>query len=638
MSQIKWQFAASSENEGFNASQIAIFTGDSVESITRETIQNSLDARVSKDEPVFVKFELLSVTQDQSPEAFGISEWVSRAAQSQNEVANNKEATNFYTNAQQVLSKSKLTFLAVHDSNTKGLGGPLKKTRGESDGGWISLVQSSGETNQASENSLGSFGIGGKAPYALSELRTLFYLTKTQYNDVEQIRFQGKSILQSMWLGDAGDERTGKTGFFGIYSGDEPVKPLLDAEVPSWAMKSRNVFAEGSGTSLFVLEPHGADKKEEFWQSMRVAVLANFYFAIHSGNLSVELGEGEVISQDTLRQTFKQVVLDSKLDTDSYSDAVIEALESSKTIYSDSENPDVDHRLQSKPFGEFYWYLRMDETVQRSAVGVARQNGMLITRDAENLKSFRGYIPFDIFICVTGAEGSKILRRFENPEHNKFEMKRVQDPSEAKLLNKAYKAFVAEVKALISEKAEARIKEEIRSSDLNHIFGGDGSGLAGGVVDESSLETDFQPAKPRPAVMGEKTRVPGDDTGGAGTTGGTGTVTNPGGATPDPGGTGTIVQDAFVGVQVRNLRFGAVDAAGFVKVHFTPANSGSESRIRFFKSGATEKIVIAFKLPNTDEWLTESPVKDFANSSRKHLKLHFRKEDLNYPIEAVIAE
>jgi hypothetical protein len=61
MTDTKWQFAPSSENEGFNASQIAIFTGDSVESVTRETIQNSLDARVSSEEPVFMKFELLSV-------------------------------------------------------------------------------------------------------------------------------------------------------------------------------------------------------------------------------------------------------------------------------------------------------------------------------------------------------------------------------------------------------------------------------------------------------------------------------------------------------------------------------------------------------------------------------------------------
>jgi len=638
MSPIKWHFSPSSENEGFNASQIAIFTGDSVESITRETIQNSLDARVSASEPVCVKFELLTVTQDQSPEAFGIGKWISRAAEAQSEVANNKEATNFYTNAKQVLSKNALTFLAVHDSNTKGLGGPLRKTRGEPDGGWISLVQSSGETNQSSENSLGSFGIGGKAPYALSELRTLFYLTKTTYLDVEQKRFQGKSILQSMWLGDDGDERTGKTGFFGEYTEDEPVRPLLNDSIPAWAADSRNRFSQGTGTSLFVLEPHGATKRDEFWQSMRVAVLANFYFAIHSGNLAVELSDGEVINQETLRTIFKQAILESALEPDSYSDAVLEALESSKTIYSDSDDPEVDHVFHSKPFGEFHWYLRMDDTVQRSAVGVARQNGMLITRDAEHLKSFRGFIPFDIFICVTGSEGSKILRRFENPEHNKFEMKRVQDPVESKTLNKAYKAFVAEVKALISEKAEARIKEEIRSSDLNHIFGGDGSGLAGGLADESSLETNFETPKPRPAVMGEKTKVPGDTTGGSGTTGGTGTVTDPGGPTPDPGGDVTIVQDVFVGVQVRNLRFGPVDEEGFGKVHFTPANSGSKSRIRFFKSGATEKAPIFFRLPKSQDWISECALKDFNSSSRIHLKLQFRKEDLSYPIEAVIAE
>ena len=638
MNQTKWQFAPSSENEGFNASQIAIFTGDSVESVTRETIQNSLDARVSVEEPVFMKFELLSVSQEEGPEAFGISEWVSRAAVAQSEVANNKEATSFYINAKKVLSKKRLTFLAIHDSNTRGLGGPVRKTRGEPDGGWISLVQSSGETNQASENALGSFGIGGKAPYALSELRTLFYLTKTHHESVDQIRFQGKSILQSMWLGETGNERTGKTGFYGVYENEGPVTPLLNEEVPSWANNSRGSFTQGNGTSLFILEPHGANKEDEFWKSMKVAVLANFYFAIYSGNLSIELANGELINRETLRETFRREVLDSEISNDLYSEAVIEALESSKTIYSDSDDQDTDHAYASAPFGEFHWFLRMDDTVQKSAVGVARQNGMLITRDAEHLKTFRGFIPFDIFICVTGAEGSKILRRFENPEHNRFELKRVQDPKEATILKRAYKDFVLEVKALIADKAEARVKEEIRTSDLNHIFGGDGSGLAGGALDESSLETDFETPKPRAAVMGERTRVPGDSTGGSGKTGGEGNVVSPGGGTKDPEGEATIEDDKFVGVQVRNLRFGAIDDEGFVKVHFTPAHSGKDRVLKFLKSGATEKEVIPFRLPKSDSWQTELPIKSFSEGARQNFGLEFRPADLKYPIEALISE
>jgi len=638
LSGIDWLFARSIENEGFNASQIAIFSGDSLESITRETIQNSLDARDDENNPVRVKFELLKVTPQECPEAFSLTPWIDRAASAQSGEKNNKEAEAFYANAKKNLKNRQLNILAVHDANTKGLGGPTKKIKDVPDGGWISLVQSSGESNQLSEASGGAFGIGGKAPYAMSELRTLFYLSKTQFDSKEELRFQGKTILQSMWLPPAETQLSGKTGFFGMKSDDESCKPLLDAEVPSWASENRAQFSSSLGTSLYVLAPHGADDEATFWHGMYVAVLANFYYAIYSGSLSVELGDSEVIDSSSIKTVFKREILEKENLVANYSDSVRESLESSRTIFADSEDDLDSHKFTSRSFGEIVWFLRMDQTVRKSAVGVARQNGMLITRDAEKLRSFQGFIPFDMFVCVVDLEGSKILRRFENPEHNKFELRRVQDKEENKVLTKAYLKFVEDVRQLIATKAEARIREVVKSSDMNHIFGGDQSGDEGLTDDQTSLDILFRKPKPRPVVQGEKTRVTGvEETGGAGQKGGDRTATGSGGGNENPDGEETQIAQAFSGIQVKNLRMGSIESSGFANIHFTPMVS-DVGKIRFLKAGVSEKILLEFRVRDSDPWVTELTIKDLDTSRRKQLRLQFHPEDLVYKFEAVISK
>jgi hypothetical protein len=638
LSEVKWSFAESNENEGFNASQIAIFSGDSSESITRETIQNSLDARDDHSQPVKVKFEILKLTQEQCPEAFALAPWIDRASTAQSEVKNNKEAEAFYANAKKVLKSQQIRILAVHDSNTKGLGGPTAKTRGIPDGGWISLVQSSGESNQSSDASGGAFGIGGKAPYAMSELRTLFYLSKTQYENREEIRFQGKAILQSMWLNDSGDERSGKTGFYGKASENGTCNPLLDAYVPSWASINRMKFSSTSGTSLFVLAPHASDEEESFWHGMYVAVLANFYYAIFSGNLSVEIADSEVIDSSSIKKIFTREILEKENLVSTYSDTVRESLESSRTIFADSEGDMEERKFVTSSFGEIMWFLRMDQSVRKSAVGVARQNGMLITRDAEKLRSFQGYIPFDMFVCVVDLEGSKILRRFENPEHNRFELSRVQDKEEKRALTKAYLKFTDDIRQLIGTKAEAKIKEILKSADMNHIFRGEGNETEGSSEDEASLDTVFKKPKPRAIVQGERTRVSGtEETGSAGKRGGDGTAQSSGGDNDDPGGDATKIKDAFTGVQVKNLRIGSLEDTGFASIHFTPVVQGN-GNIRFLKSGASEKVLLEFRVRQTDEWVTEMPLTGLDTSRRMLLKLQFHADDLKYKIEAVISK
>ena len=69
----KWRFPSNGggADEGFNNAAIDHFSGARIQSLVRESIQNSLDARKSKDEPVLVSFTFDEVL---AKDAFGIPE------------------------------------------------------------------------------------------------------------------------------------------------------------------------------------------------------------------------------------------------------------------------------------------------------------------------------------------------------------------------------------------------------------------------------------------------------------------------------------------------------------------------------------------------------------------------------------
>ena len=61
---IGWNFPPTNggREDGFNDPGVAIFSGNPLSSVARETIQNSLDARASEGEPVHMDFEIVNLT------------------------------------------------------------------------------------------------------------------------------------------------------------------------------------------------------------------------------------------------------------------------------------------------------------------------------------------------------------------------------------------------------------------------------------------------------------------------------------------------------------------------------------------------------------------------------------------------
>jgi hypothetical protein len=630
-----WEFPSNNRGarEGFNSSGIAIFAGDVLQSFVREAVQNSLDARMDKTKPVNLTIELSDEGAETPSEIKSIAGWLLAAQEQELKIhASTSEGRDFYKRALDLLSAdSGIRVLGVHDFNTTGLTGPTVDS-GDNDefGGWLGLVKGSGMTIKNEAGALGSFGQGAKAPFALSALRTVFYLTKVVHGGRSQVRFQGKCIFQSLQH-PVLKELTQATGFYGKA---DDLSPLLDDSVPRWAANARESVTSGTGTSVFVAAPRVTGSDSEFWFDTKIAILSNFYFAIKMSNLTIRLGDGTTIDQATIGSVYEDLNLDSKSSLSRYSDQIVDGLESVRTIHNATVLGEDFGVATSKTFGDFHWFLRTGEDVPKKAVGIARQNGMLITRSAERLKIFRGVKPFDLFVCVIGDEGSSVLRQFENPEHNTFQFDRVADPDQRKVLVKKYEVFADEVKELVQQYAGFETLKEDSTNDLNHLLGGSLDSDGTQDLNEMSIRLKVGKKGKKKRTEGERSSTGTGDTGpGRGVAGGEGVRQSTGGSLPGGTGEGAAPAGALVGVQVKNLRVVQSDSLlGDVDVYFTPTTSGS-GYLRLFRSGETDKEPIAFEVEG-------KPVTAIAftnlTSSRKHIRIKLSPTDLTFALEGML--
>jgi len=629
---VNWDFPLNGggETDGFNNSSIDTFIGRRIFSLVRETIQNSMDARSSSVVPVRVAFTFNSIEMN---EAKGINEllpFLKRAKQTAvNQHGENHPASSFFSRAINLVEKnSKIPFFGIHDFNTTGLTGPLESNLGKP-GPWLALVKGSGLSIKNLPGSLGSFGHGSKAPFAVSQLRTVFYFSKINQQGIDETRFQGKSILQSMESDNY--EMTQGTGYFG-----DPARcmPILNQNIPRWPISIRNSIDSGTGTSLFIPFPDLGNKIEEFWRDIKISVISNFYYAILNGNLEINFGDEETLTKDNLKQNFNMLLNQIELSSEDEQD-LFDELRSAMTIQFPTEGKSG--VLISKVFGEIAWFMRVGDGIDWRAVGIARQNGMLISRRAKSLEKFTGTKPFDMFLCVIGEQGSQILRAAENPAHTEFEFDRITDLFDRKKKLAAYTVFAREIRDLIREHASIDSSSEVFISDLDEFFGGfmnpnkdEGSGIK---------LTDLVVSKRKRLVvsMGSPVKFGGDNDGDELFGNSNGLGKNKGGKSNKNGISGGGSSNK-IGLTVGDPRIvKQSNTTNLVKVYFTPSVKGNIV-FALYRSGETEREPMRFKTLADTEWRNSVPVSIKGNKSepRIELDLELHPEEFNYAHEIVV--
>jgi hypothetical protein len=632
---IGWIFPVSNGGQlsGFNDGAMDHFKGDRSASIVRETIQNSLDVCVDGTQPVIVAFSLDELSPEELDAITDLGDALERSRiEEQNHHGTGASSTKFYDNALELIKSPIIKILGIHDFNTTGLVGPTVTTRGKKPESWLALVKGAGLSVKSKADSGGSFGHGSKAPLAASRLRSAFYYTEIDVNGKTEIRFQGKSILQSHF--NENEEQTQGTGYFGFK--DSSASPLIDGDVPKWAQTLRGQNGSGSGTSIYV--PFAGLNKEdaEVWKQMKLAVIANFYYAILKESLIVRFGSGEELNHENVEDELRTILamIDNGAAPKIDNDSIASGLEAARTVLSPSQNG----TLESESFGTTRWFIRTGELVSSKTVGLSR-NGMLITTTAKLMRSnsFTGLKPFDLFVSVEGI-GSAIMKSIENPEHNNIQFDRIDDDDERRGAERKYRVFVSELKALISIHASQESAGESFISDLDDLFGGSRVNNARSQKGEISTELVLGKVKKSKIVEGADTEVPDPESlgEGQGITGGDGEIDTKGGEIPDPDGQKDIDGMKVTGKQVRDFRvIRQTGSKNIVSIFLTPVFKG-HFRLSVFRSGETEKEPILLRLVGEKEWVSSIELKAINLKNRISVTTEIRPEDFNFALEGVM--
>lgn len=416
-----WYFPTTGggDDDGINDAGLEQFEGDRERFITRECIQNSLDARVDNKKPVKVEFSRFEMPKLLVPGSEELSDVLERARR----YSSNQERSNaLYVNALDCMRHDRIAVLKISDYNTTGLNGGDKET----DKSWYRLVRSNGTSSMTGDGG-GSFGIGKSAPFATSSIRTVFYSTKLADGSVA---FQGKARLSSFEQNN--DVKRG-IGQYGELIGDNKgVKAFRTREsIP-------DIFErEEQGTDIYVM---GYKSGNDWSRKIAEAVLDNFWMAIREKTLEVVIkNEGQVliaINADNLDETMNRYMGDPE--TKLYYEAIKDSSREFKDVL--------------PALGEVEFFVK---------IGAGPKNVLCARRSLMKVHTLYRLrvLPEDYVgvLIVRGESGNQNLRMLEPPAHDKWDKMRGSSENQQALND--LRQYVVDCLRQISSERSTNVEE-----------------------------------------------------------------------------------------------------------------------------------------------------------------------------------
>ncbi len=417
-SKIGWQFPANDGGQvnGLNDPGMETFKNRPLTSLAREVLQNSLDAAdEGSKKPVEVHFELLSVSPFNLP---GLEDLKSALHACGQYWAEDADTVKAFKKAEQACSERLVRVLKISDYNTTGL---MTQSQGKRKSEWHRLTKEVGAPGK-SEGKLGSFGIGKHAPFACSELRTVFYGTLDQHGGRA---FQGVARLASHCRADKHIAQG--IGYWGLKSGNEPKKDF--SKLPEFYQR------DTTGTDIYIT---GFVDSPGWEAEITKSVLESFFLAIWERKLQVKIGR-TAVNKASMKKLFDDLY--AERDPEYFANEYYKVLNSEEAML--YEEPDfmscgmVQLRLlEGKAF--------------KKRIALFRRSGMKI-RD----KRFQVPTHYAGILTATGIKLDALLRRTEPPSHDDWVRKRAQSADDARILDKLIGWARERVRQLqISEKGE----------------------------------------------------------------------------------------------------------------------------------------------------------------------------------------
>lgn len=397
----QWQFPHGKNltPTGVNNTAIEIFLDNIADSLTREVIQNSLDAHDSStNAPVKVEFQFYDIENKTVPGIETLKNFALPKALEMWEEINNEDTLKYLRRFSDTLNKDKIRMLKISDYNTKGL----------NDKNYRSLVLGNAYTEKDNDSAEGSKGIGKAAPFAASDLRMVFYSTVPTESAPKSA---GVMNFVSFEYDDEKQITQERATFF-----EEGMNHIPNQINSVQGTRKSDEF----GTDVYVL---GVKQFDEDWADrIRLSVINNFLVSIFNNQLEVSI-DNLVINSETLNETM-EYLNDLKL-----SRHEIEEFRNSQNFYDVLTNPErlefnLDDRFMKYDFIETIndatLFLLQHEPANRTVLQTRKAGMKIYERNR-----ISGNINFSGVFQVTGDKFSSFLRDMENANHNTWSIDRL---------------------------------------------------------------------------------------------------------------------------------------------------------------------------------------------------------------------
>lgn len=466
----KWRFVSNGNGEeiGFNDPGIEIFSANSIPSMVREVLQNSIDQRVDPSQPVYVEFEIFEVRSDKIPGMKDLKDSFRKCIKA----ASGDPAAEAFFNQALEKAEQPVRVLRISDFNTTGLVGA---ETGEKGTPWHSLVKARGSSNKNMVESGGSFGIGKAAPIACSYFHTIFYASK-----VESITsYIGVSRLMSFEDKDAFG-KTFITSGTGFYSSSEKLNAILHPFVLS------NFRREENGTDIYILALEDIENIED---TICFAVLKNFFISIKERRLSICVGK-RIIDENTIAADIyglednvkKNAELKVYYDLLRYAGRVEDWLRIPLNAEEYGRKYDIDDE-------ECELLLVKGEELNRRIL-MTRKTGMTLFSQG----NISGSISFSGILRITGENMNRIFKAMEMPAHDAWE------PGRCKVNKKFYKNAYDDLRCYLRNKVQevfGHAAGDMESAyDMDEFFGD--------YAEEDISEVELTKRKPKVTIRRNK--------------------------------------------------------------------------------------------------------------------------------------
>ena len=353
--------------------------------MTREVIQDALDAQFEKDVPVVVEFEEKKIEAEKIP---GIDELRVIFRQAKNHFSSkNNETYMFFKKACEIVNGDTISVCAIRDRKTIG----LTKVLSNEDSHFHRLTKTTGDTGKTGTSN-GSYGIGKHAPFATSFLRTMFYGTSNREESYNR-GFQG--VIKIASFNRAEEYPTQGTGFYGIKDGHKPLTDLTG--IDGFFKRIDGDY----GTDKFIL---GFDAYKGWEQAVIEEAVASYMYAILKGHLEIIIGDIH-ISTVTLDSTIERI---KEFNPDSKVPEFYLALTSPHKIVKPGEFQTENGNIETVKL-----YLIEGEEFHNK-VSLNRGTGMKIYEKG----NFRTPLKFAGTLIVEGKQLNEVLRLMEPPTHD----------------------------------------------------------------------------------------------------------------------------------------------------------------------------------------------------------------------------